>query len=79
MLTSMLTVLPPYSSEKILCTAGLPHFRFHGLRHTAATLVLEVGIHPKVVAERLGHASTRMTLDRYSTLPRHAARCSRAV
>ena len=36
------------------------------LRHTAATLMLEQGVHPKVVQERLGHASISMTLDTYS-------------
>jgi Phage integrase family len=34
--------------------------------HTAATEMLRQGLHPKVVADRLGHASTRMTLDVYS-------------
>ncbi len=38
----------------------------HDLRHTHATLMLKAGIHPKVVSERLGHASVRMTLDTYS-------------
>jgi integrase len=38
----------------------------HSLRHTAATEMLREGIHPKVVADRLGHSTTRMTLDVYS-------------
>jgi len=38
----------------------------HVLRHTAATEMLRQGLHPKVVAERLGHATTRMTLEIYS-------------
>ena len=38
----------------------------HTLRHTAATEMLRQGIHPKVVADRLGHSTTRMTLDVYS-------------
>ena len=46
--------------------AGLPRIRFHDLRHTHATLALAAGIHPKVVSERLGHASVSFTLDRYS-------------
>ena len=47
--------------------AGLPaSLRLYDLRHTHATALLTLGIHPKVVAERLGHASTRMTLDVYS-------------
>ncbi len=40
--------------------------RFHDLRHTAATLMRLVGVHPKVVSERLGHATIAMMLDTYS-------------
>jgi integrase len=43
---------------------------FHNLRHLNATLLLEAGIHPKVVQERLGHSSITMTLDRYSHVSR---------
>ena len=46
--------------------AGLPVIRLHDLRHTYATLALKTGIHPKVVSERLGHASVGITLDLYS-------------
>jgi integrase len=46
--------------------AGLPTIRIHDLRHTAATLMLENGIHPKIVSERLGHSGIQITLDRYS-------------
>lgn len=46
--------------------AGVPRIRFHDLRHTHATLLLRQGVHPKVVSERLGHASVRITLDTYS-------------
>jgi len=46
--------------------AGLPAIRLHDLRHTHATLALNAGIHPKVVSERLGHASVGITLDTYS-------------
>jgi len=51
---------------KILRKAGLPHVRLHDLRHTHATLMLKAGVHPKVVSERLGHASIAITLDTYS-------------
>jgi integrase len=40
--------------------------RFHDLRHTHATQLLIAGVHPKVVSERLGHASIGITLDTYS-------------
>jgi integrase len=46
--------------------AKLPRIRFHDLRHTHATLALAAGVHPKVVSERLGHASVTITLDTYS-------------
>jgi integrase len=46
--------------------AGVKQIRLHDLRHTGATLALQAGIHPKVVSERLGHASTGITLDIYS-------------
>jgi integrase len=46
--------------------AGLPEITLHDLRHTSATVALLAGVHPKVVAERHGHASTQITLDRYS-------------
>ena len=44
----------------------LPLIRVHDLRHGFASLALESGVHPKVVSERLGHASVAFTLDRYS-------------
>jgi len=44
----------------------LPRIRWHDLRHTHATLLLEAGEHPKVVAERLGHSRIATTLDTYS-------------
>lgn len=46
--------------------AGLPRIRFHDLRHTAATIALGRGVHPKVVSEMLGHSRIAVTLDLYS-------------
>jgi integrase len=45
---------------------GLPRIPLHGLRHSWASLALQAGIHPKVVQERLGHATVGITLDIYS-------------
>lgn len=46
--------------------AGVPRIRFHDLRHCHATLLLQQGVHPKVVQERIGHSTISMTLDTYS-------------
>jgi integrase len=46
--------------------ADLRRIRLHDLRHTAATLMLQEGVHPKVVQEMLGHSSISVTLDIYS-------------
>jgi integrase len=54
------------SLDRLLAKAGVKRIRFHDLRHTAATLMLVGGVHPKVVSERLGHATISITLDTYS-------------
>ena len=53
---------------KILESAKLheQNFVLYSLRHSCATLLLSAGENPKVVAERLGHTSVKMTLDTYS-------------
>jgi integrase len=57
--------------------AGAPAVRMHDLRHTAATLMLSRGVHPKIVSEMLGHSTVAITLDLYShvtpTMQREAA------
>ena len=55
-----------HNFKRLLIEAGLPDIRFHDLRHTAATLMLQQGVHPKVVQERLGHSDISMTLNTYS-------------
>ena len=50
----------------IIARTGLPHVRLHDLRHTHATMMMEQGVNPKIVSERLGHASVVITLDTYS-------------
>ena len=58
---------------------GIPHIRFHDLRHAHATLMLSKGVHPKIVSERLGHASIGITLDTYShVLPSMQAEAAEA-
>jgi integrase len=52
--------------QQLLEDAGLPRIRFHDLRHTAASLMLSRGVHPKVAADMLGHSTIAVTLDLYS-------------
>jgi integrase len=52
--------------QKRVAAAGLPHMRFHDLRHLHATLGLAAGVHPLVMSKRLGHANVSITLDTYS-------------
>ncbi|MFL5707084.1 MAG: tyrosine-type recombinase/integrase [Ktedonobacteraceae bacterium] len=52
--------------QNFLKEAGLPPMRFHDLRHSAATFLLGMGVHPKVVQEILGHSNISMTMDTYS-------------
>ena len=52
--------------RRFLVSIGLPHLRFHDLRHSAATILLIMGVHPKVVQEILGHSQISVTLDVYS-------------
>jgi integrase len=61
----------------LLERAGLPRRRFHDLRHTSASLLLGLGVHQKVIQERLGHSTISVTMDTYGhigpTLQREAA------
>ncbi|HHY38522.1 MAG TPA: site-specific integrase [Clostridia bacterium] len=52
--------------KAVLKAAGLPDIRFYDLRHTHASLLLQAGVNPKVVSERLGHSQINLTLDTYS-------------
>jgi integrase len=50
----------------LLNKAGLPDMRLHDLRHSAATILMAAGVHPKLVQERMGHSTIAMTMDTYS-------------
>jgi integrase len=51
---------------KLVRRTGLERIRLHDARHTHASLMLKAGTHPKIVQERLGHATISTTLDLYS-------------
>jgi integrase len=51
----------------VRASAGEP-CRFHDLRHSHAVMLIAKGTHPKVIQERLGHASIKTTLDVYGHL-----------
>lgn len=64
----------------LLQKIDVPKITFHNLRHTHATLLLIAGIHPKIVSERLGHASVKITLDLYShLLPNMQAEAAQSI
>lgn len=50
----------------LLKKAELPHMRFHDLRHSAASILFAMKVHPKIVQELLGHHQISMTMDLYS-------------
>ncbi len=52
--------------KRLLKRAGLPNIRFHDLRHSAATIMISMGVNVKVVQEVLGHSKINMTLDTYT-------------
>jgi integrase len=52
--------------KRILKDAELPHIRFRDLRHSAASLLLALKIHPSAVMELLGHSQISLTMDTYS-------------
>ena len=52
--------------KRVLERAGLPDIRLHDLRHSAASILLSMGVNPKIVQELLGHSHISITLDIYS-------------
>lgn len=54
--------------NKLLVKAGVPHMHFHDLRHSAATILLAMGVNMKVIQELMGHSDIAITLRLYAHL-----------
>ena len=54
--------------QKVCSDSGLPKLRVYDLRHTHASLLINEGVHPKRISERLGHSSIKLTMDTYGHL-----------
>ena len=64
-----------YTTWRAICKkAGVEYLKPHGLRHTHATWLLEEGVSPHVVAERLGHSSPVVTMNTYAHVTRKQSR-----
>ncbi|CAG7634650.1 Tyrosine recombinase XerC [Paenibacillus solanacearum] len=50
---------------RIIKQSGVTELTFHGQRHTHVTMLLAENVNIKIIAERLGHSTTRVTLDTY--------------
>jgi len=59
---------------QVIKAANVRRIKFHGLRHTCATLLLQAGVPVHVVAQRLGHKKAEMTLEVYGQSSRGISR-----
>jgi len=60
--------IPSLKRAGMLDAEGKPLFHFHALRHVYATLMIEQGVPPKILQKLMGHASIKLTFDRYGHL-----------
>lgn len=65
--------------KKLLEDVGLPHIRFHDLRHTYATLLMKNDINQKAVAAALGHSKSIITVDTYTDIQAIIADCVQEI
>jgi integrase len=54
--------------------AGLDGLTFHGLRHAATSSLVDIGVHPRVMATRIGHGTVRTTMEVYARASDNADR-----
>jgi integrase len=52
--------------NRLVDLAGVPRIRLHDVRHTSATVSLDAGVDPKIVADRIGHSNMAYTLAIYT-------------
>lgn len=57
-----------HEMEKACKASGVKRIRVHDIRHSHASLLIEMGFSPLLIAERLGHEKVQTTLDTYSHL-----------
>jgi integrase len=62
------------SFQRRIARAGVPRIPLHGTRHTCATLLVELDVHPRVAMQILRHAKIATTMDIYSHVPTTATR-----
>ncbi|MFJ7753187.1 tyrosine-type recombinase/integrase [Peribacillus muralis] len=58
--------------SRFIKRAGVRFIRLHDLRHTSATLLINQGVHAKIISERLGHSDIRITMNTYGHALRSA-------
>ena len=57
-----------YPMKKYSTMAQVPTIRIHDLRHSHVALLIEQGVQPMIISERLGHESIDITLNTYGHL-----------
>jgi integrase len=62
--------------ERLSFAASLPPIGLHGMRHGAATYALAAGVDVKLVQERLGHSTSTITRDVYTSVLPEVARAA---
>ena len=64
--SSLEATIPNRIMTRILKKAEIQYRKFHEMRHTVGTRMMELGVNPKIVAEMLGHSDVTITLNLYS-------------
>jgi integrase len=62
------------SFQNRVAQAGVPRIPLHGTRHTCASLLMELDVHPRIAMQILRHAKIATTMDIYSHVPTAATR-----